>query len=73
MPFDAGRFALMRRSSLLGELLRSVVGLLVVVVCCVAALHWVYEQMRPFLWLVPVIVVLVAAMWVWRRFYGWRL
>lgn len=62
-----------RRESLLGRLLRKAVGLVVVVVCCVLALRWVYELVRPYLWLVVLVGVVVAATWVWRCVSGWRL
>jgi hypothetical protein len=63
----------MRRESLLATALRELIALVLVVVACLAALHWVYERVRPFLWLVVVIGVLVAATWLWRRVASWRL
>lgn len=62
-----------RRESLLGRLLRGAVGLVLVVVVCVVALRWVYELVRPYLWLVVVVGVLVAVTWLWRCVSGWRL
>lgn len=60
----------MRREPLFGGLLRQVIGLVVVVVACVAALHWAYDQLRAMWWLIVLIVVLAVAVWLWRRFYG---
>jgi hypothetical protein len=57
----------MRRESLVGGLLRQLVALVLVVVACVAALHWAYEQVRAMWWLVVLITVLAAAVWLLRR------
>jgi hypothetical protein len=54
------------RSSLAGSLLTAVV----VVVGCIVALRWAYDLLLPMLWLVPVICVLVAAVFIWRRWWG---
>ena len=57
----------MKRESLLGRLARDGIVLVLVVVACVAALHWVYMQLRAMWWLVLLLAVLVAAVGVWRR------
>jgi hypothetical protein len=48
------------------------VGLVLVIVACVVALHWAYELLRSMLWLIVLIGVLVGAAWVWRQVSGWR-
>lgn len=53
----------MPRRSLLG----SFIGLVVVVVAGVAALHWAYQQLRAMWWLVLPIGLVVAVTYVWRR------
>lgn len=62
----------MARESLFGRLGRDGIALVVVVVACVAALRWAYEQLRAMWWLVLLIGVLGAAVYVWRRFWSWR-
>lgn len=57
----------MFRESLVGGLLRQLVGLVVVVVGCVAALHWAYQQLRAMWWLVVLGAVLAGAVWLIRR------
>lgn len=59
-----------RRESLLTGLVRSLVGLVLAVVLVAVALHWAYELLRPLLWLVVVISLVVVAVAAWRRWSG---
>lgn len=52
--------------SLRGELL----GLAVVVVGLAIALRWAYDLIKPLLWLLPLVAVGAAVLWVWRYWSG---
>ena len=63
--------ALMRGPMPRSSLVDRAVGLLVLMVGATVALRWVYDLLRPLLWLFAV-VCMVVLIWAWLRFDRYR-